>query len=402
MLRKALAKRRDDRYATAREMGEAFAAARAATPAATDRIRSTPTAAAAGRTLLPTQQLTTTLGADPEATRAIAPHAPEPKPRSPWIGAGLAAAFLLAVGVAALALRSISRTTAEASPAASPQAASTATPAPLPVPTAAAADAAPRVPEPAASTPPRERARAASAGRVEASPPSTLPMPAPAAAGVPVDAETAAQAARVEKLLADADGALEAQSFDVAIARYDDVLRLDPKSSLARMGRATAVSARAVRAATPPPPAKPSFVPGRTVAESAETRPDKALSAGFEDSPGVAVTRDTQPALLPGRIDFRTDPASVGPGDRYKLEIRFVNNGAAPILIQGMLVTTTVNERKASGAVPPAVSTVAPGQGAALLSLSDTLRADARSWSLEVVVHTSRGEVYRNRLVWTP
>ena len=399
VLRKALAKRRDDRYATAREMGEALTAARAATPAATDRIQSAPTAATAGETLLPTQQLTTTLGADPEATRAIAPQ-PEPRPRSPWIGAGLAATVLLAVGVAALALRSLSRTSAERPPAPSPQAASAATLAPLPMPSAAAADAAPRVPEPAASTPPRERARAPSAGRVEASPPSTLPTPP--AAGVPVDAEAAAQAARVEKLLADADGALEAQSFEVAIARYDEVLRLDPRSSLARMGRATAVSARAVRAATPPPPAKPSFVPGRTVAESAETRPDKALSAGFEDSPGVAVTRDTQPALLPGRIDFRTDPATVGPGDRYKLEIRFVNNGAAPILIQGMLVTTTVNERKASGAVPPAVSTVAPGQGAALLSLSDTLRADARSWSLEVVVHTSRGEIYRNRLVWTP
>jgi len=109
----------------------------------------------------------------------------------------------------------------------------------------------------------------------------------------------------------------------------------------------------------------------------------------------------TQPALLPGRIEFKTEPATVGPGEKYKLEVRFVNTGAAPIVIKDMLVTTTVNDRKASGPVAPAVSTVAPGRGAAVLSLSDTLREDLRSWSIEVVLRTSRGEGYRNRLVWT-
>jgi hypothetical protein len=36
-----------------------------------------------------------------------------------------------------------------------------------------------------------------------------------------------------------------------------------------------------------------------------------------------------------------------------------------------------------------------------VLSLSDTLREDLKSWSLEVQLRTTRGETYRNRLVWS-
>ena len=191
-----------------------------------------------------------------------------------------------------------------------------------------------------------------------------------------------------------------AQDLDTAIERYEAALALDPRNAVARMSRAAAVSAKASRAAAPPPAAKAGFVPGRTVAESAETRPD-ALAGAFEDSPGIAVTRDTQPAQMPGRIEFRTDPASVGPGGDYKLEVRFVNAGRAPIEIREMLVTTTVNGGRARGPVAPAVSTVAPGQGAPVLSLSDRLRPDLESWSIEIVLRTSRGETYRNRLDWS-
>jgi hypothetical protein len=107
------------------------------------------------------------------------------------------------------------------------------------------------------------------------------------------------------------------------------------------------------------------------------------------------------PALLPGRIEFRTEASSVGPGRAYELEVRFVNAGRAPIQIREMVVTTTVNGRRASGSVAPSVSTVAAGQDATLLRLSDTLRQDLESWSLEVLLRTSRGERYRNRLDWS-
>ena len=108
------------------------------------------------------------------------------------------------------------------------------------------------------------------------------------------------------------EAAFVAQDLDTAIGRYEAALALDPRNAVARMSRAAAVSAKASRAAAPPPAPKAGFVPGRTVAESAETRPD-ALAGAFEDSPGIAVTRETQAAQMPGRIEFRTDPASVAP-----------------------------------------------------------------------------------------
>jgi hypothetical protein len=233
-------------------------------------------------------------------------------------------------------------------------------------------------------------------------PPPAVATPAPGPTPVPAHASAERQAieAAVERLLGEGGAALEAQSFDTAIARYDEALRLDPKNALARMGRVTALSAKSSRAAAPAP-ARAGFVAGRTAAESAETRPDKALASAFEDTQGIEITRDTQPAQMPGRIEFRTQPASVGPGEAYTLEVRFVNAGRAAIEVQGLVVTTTVNGRRASGSVAPLVSTVAPGQSAAVLTLSDSLRADLESWSLEVVLRTSRGEGYRNRLVWS-
>ena len=78
-----------------------------------------------------------------------------------------------------------------------------------------------------------------------------------------------------------------------------------------------------------------------------------------------------------------------------------MNAGRAPIEIREMVVTTTVNGGRARGPVAPSVSTVAPGQGAPVLSLSDRLRPDLESWSIEIVLRTSRGETYRNRLDWS-
>lgn len=481
VLRKALAKRSEDRYSSAREMAQALESARAQSPHATHALaRTAPASAAsgAGETLLPTlDQATTAQGREPaDVTTALGTGRASPAGSSRrWMAGGVAAASLLAALLAWVVLRPRVPRAAEA-PAG--PVASSAPPATSP----STAPAAAIRPAPAAMTPPaatpapprgsassRDAVRAASEvraaqalfnqGRYEAAlahaetalalDPSetaarTLAEGAragqeadrqlqaaeaalrrgeldqaarsvdAAAAAAPWDGRAAplrariqeqrssARAAgdpRVERLLAEGDSALEAQSFETAVERYDQALKLDPQNPLARMGRATAISARAARVSAAP--ARASFVAGRTAAESVETRPDAALAAGFEETPGIEVSRDTQPATLPGRIEFKTAPASVSAGEPYKLEIRFVNTGRAPIEIKDMLVTTIVNDGRASGPVPPAVSTVAPGQGAVVLALSDRLRDDLRSWSLEVVLRTTRGESYRNRLVWT-
>ena len=52
------------------------------------------------------------------------------------------------------------------------------------------------------------------------------------------------------------------------------------------------------------------------------------------------------------------------------------------------------------GAVPARTRIVAPGERSLLLSLSDFMREDARSWSLDVIVKTVRGESYSSELTW--
>ncbi len=395
VLRKALAKRREDRYASAREMAQALEAARAATPSQTDSVpRTAPsTRPGAGETLLPTLDQHAPTAPPPAAAAATTVLATRRSPTRPvwgWAAAGLAAAAVLAAGLAWLTLRqgpsdSVASVAPSSPPPSREPSPAAASPQPLPSPPVSAAPAPLATPAPRAQT--------------VATPPPPTPPPTPPA---PVRPTEAVADPRLERLLAEGEAALEAQSFDTAIARYDEALKIDPRNALARMGRTTAVSARAARAPAARGPARASFAAGRTVAESVETGPDRALAAAFEETPGVTVTRDTQPAQLPGRIEFKTEPGTVGPGEKYRLEVRFANRGAAAIEIASMLVTTTVNGGRASGPVAPAVSTVAPGQDAAVLSLSDTLRDDLRSWSLEVVLRTSRGEAYRNRLDWTP
>ena len=60
----------------------------------------------------------------------------------------------------------------------------------------------------------------------------------------------------------------------------------------------------------------------------------------------------------------------------------------------------SINGRKAQGAVPTQTKEVAPRQKAVLLSLPEVWRDDTTAWSMEVLVRTTRGESYKNRLDW--
>ena len=400
VLRKALAKSRDERYASAREMAQALEKARALTTGATHRLERTLEAQAFDvnrETSLLT--LERTVPQAPSGTTArelptLEPAAPTrafpvSRAAAPWrvLAGGLAGVGLVSVALL-LVLRPRSSTHVAIGSTPSPAVAqpttlppvSTATPpstvTPVPVPSVRPTP----VPSAARPQPPQ----------------GTRPVP-------PAQAELRASTVddRADRLLSEGDAALEAQDFDLAIARYDELLKLDPRNALARMGRLTAVNARLVRAPAAAAATGRSFLSGRTVAESAETRPDTSLSSAFEDTPGIAVSRDTQAAALPGRIAFRTQPESVRAGEPFRLEVRFANTGAAPIEIREMLVTRTVDGGKSTGPVSPSASTVAPGQVASILSLPDALKEDVKNWSFEVRIRTSRGESYRNRLAWS-
>jgi serine/threonine protein kinase len=207
----------------------------------------------------------------------------------------------------------------------------------------------------------------------------------------------------VNGLLAKADDALATQKYDAAINLYDEVLKADPQNQRATLGKTSAVGARALTQAAAQggthPPLGRSFVAGKTVAQSAETRQGNAPE-GFEESAGVTVKQGTQPADLPGKINFDFSPSVPKPGEKYTASISLVNEGLAPIQLRDMIVITTVNGRRSQGPVPPLTKDVAPKQKALLLSLPDLWKEDTTSWAMEIVVHTTRGETYKNQVTW--
>jgi serine/threonine-protein kinase len=212
-------------------------------------------------------------------------------------------------------------------------------------------------------------------------------------------------ATQANDLLGKADNALQGQNYDAAIVLYDEVLKLDPQNQRAALGKTNAVGARAVALAAASaggirPGAGKTFVSAKTQASSSETRSSGNVPDGFEDTAGINVKKGTQAAELPGKVNFDVDPAQVKPGDKYTVKIYFANEGAAPIQIKEMFITTRVGVKRVGGPVPPMVKDVAPQQKALLLSLPDYWKEDTSTWSMEVVVRTMRGETYKNTVTW--
>jgi hypothetical protein len=140
-------------------------------------------------------------------------------------------------------------------------------------------------------------------------------------------------------------------------------------------------------------------VANRTQASSSETKTG-SVPEGFEDSAGVVVKKGTQAAELPGKINFDFSPETVKPGERFTANIVLLNEGMAPIQIQSVVVTITVNGKRSGGTVPPLAKDVAPRQKTVVLSLSDMWKEDTTSWTMEVTVRTLRGETYKNSVKW--
>jgi hypothetical protein len=125
-----------------------------------------------------------------------------------------------------------------------------------------------------------------------------------------------------------------------------------------------------------------------------------AIPEGFEDSAGVTVKKGTTAAELPGKIKFEFNPPVPKPGEPYTVKVSLMNEGGAPIGIQSVLTTTTINGKKLQGPVPPLTKEAAPHQPAPVFEIKENWREDTTTWSMEVVLKTTRGETYRNSLTW--
>jgi tetratricopeptide (TPR) repeat protein len=220
------------------------------------------------------------------------------------------------------------------------------------------------------------------------------------------DAQAKAQQARssqLNALLNEAASAMERKQFEAAIAAYNRVLDLDPGNAVAQTGKSNAITARTVAeaaaGASRGAASLRTFVAGKTEKKGAE---GTGGLAGFEDSAGVVVKRGTQAAELPGRIAFEARPAAPKGGERYHIVVSFVNEGAQPIQLAAMNVATVQDGRRQAGPVPPAATTVAPGARVAVWQSPGDLvwRDGTSSWTMEIVLQTTKGETYRNTLSW--
>jgi hypothetical protein len=142
------------------------------------------------------------------------------------------------------------------------------------------------------------------------------------------------------------------------------------------------------------------FVAARTQAQSAETRSTGSVPDGFMDTPGVTAKKGSQAAELPGKILFDIDPEAVKSGDTYTVKVYLMNEGNAPIQIREMLVNARINGKGVTAPVPAQTKDVAPQQKALLMSSRDVWKDDITAWSMEVTVHTARGETYKNQVSW--
>jgi tetratricopeptide (TPR) repeat protein len=214
-----------------------------------------------------------------------------------------------------------------------------------------------------------------------------------------------AREAEINTLLSKATSAFSADKFDEAINLYDEVLKMDPGNSAAQTGKigATtgkkAAAAAAAAAVAPPVPSAPSgksFVVGRT--EKKAGGPSGLGAAGFGESAGVKSA--TQAVDMPGSINFELQPKSPRPGDAYKVVVKFVNEGSAPIALNGLTVRMSINGRGVGAAQPLAVSSVAPGDTAVIYSAGEVWSDSITEWAYTATVTGPKGESYKNTVTW--
>jgi hypothetical protein len=284
--------------------------------------------------------------------------------------------------------------TAEASPVAPPPVAES-TPPPVAVaPTVTQAAAPPETQPPVAvATPIPEavtvvRSPVPSPKVAAATPPpkpgATPPGQKPAATPPPVN-PAQQTAAAVANLMSQARTASDARNYDAAVSMYDEVLKLEPGNGPATSARTAAIAARNA--------SRKSFVAGRTVV-STEQKAKGGLS-GFDGADVVQKSAD-----FSGRLEFSMNPATVKPGDSFRLTVALVNDGKKAIKISGMTYSFTVNGNKTGNPVMPKVKEVGPASRVVLEELPGVLPADASSFVAEVLVTANKGDSLKNQLTW--
>ena len=358
---------------------------------------------------VPPQRDRTPVYEDPRASTPEAPENPDspvPAPAAPTNpgvatlppaggGRGLAVAgiagtallLVVAIGWWALARRPKPAETAGVVAEASPAAAAPATAAPPPVieedvtvvPPSRTETASPVLPSPGTAAtettlPAAGPAAAAAANApppVVAAPAATRPTPPPPAA--PVNP--------VPGLMAQAEQAMAAKRYGDAIAKLNDVLKLEPQNQEAATRKLHAQGERASM--------------GRYFLTAVTMSEGKASGGGLKGFDGGSVVKSQCECAL----TYEVDPTNPAQGERYAVSIFLRNDSKKDIKPQSIAAAVTVNGSSSDRPISLATREVKRGQKTLIGRLDDVWTVGTTSWSMEAAV-SAGGNTYRAQLTW--
>jgi hypothetical protein len=234
----------------------------------------------------------------------------------------------------------------------------------LPSP-ASVADAAPAtVPTTAAPAPAANPA-------VVAAPATTRPTPPPPVA--PVNP--------VPGLMAQAEQAMAAKRYNDAIAKFGDVLKLEPQNAEAAARKLHAQGDRASL--------------GRYFFTAVTLSEGKASGGGLKGFDGGSVVKSQCECAL----TYEVDPANPAQGERYAVSIFLRNDSKKEIKPQSITASVTVNGSSSNRPISLATKEVKRGQKTLIGRLDDTWTVGTTSWSMEAAV-SAGSNTYRAQLSW--
>jgi len=225
---------------------------------------------------------------------------------------------------------------------------------------------------------------AAPATEVAAGTPATVPTPAVVAAPTttrPAPPAPVAPVNPVPGLMAQAEQAMAAKRYNDAIARFNDVLKLEPENAEAATRKLHAQGDRASL--------------GRYFFTAVTMSEGKASGGGLKGFDGGSVVKSQCECAL----TYEVDPANPVQGERYAVSIFLRNDSKKDIKPQSIAASVTVNGSSSNRPLSLATKEVKRGQKTLIGRLDDTWTVGTTSWSMEAAV-SAGGNTYRAQLTW--
>jgi hypothetical protein len=181
--------------------------------------------------------------------------------------------------------------------------------------------------------------------------------------------------------MAQAEQAMAAKRYNDAIARFNEVLKLEPENAEAATRRLHAQGDRASM--------------GRYFFTAVTMSEGKASGGGLKGFDGGSVVKSQCECAL----TYEVDPTNPAQGERYAVSIFLRNDSKKEIKPQSITASVTVNGSSSNRPISLATKEVKRGQKTLIGRLDDTWTVGTTSWSMEAAV-SAGGNTYRAQLTW--